>query len=353
MTRDPHPLGPRAGAIIHTLHRHPRGAAGHIACAVLAVTLVACGGADKPAPAAPAAIRPAAGGGSRDTGATAETVAKEARGALTCPARTATPPRAAGAPVDDVLGVRPGLGFEEAMNAVLCSHALLVAAPQAGRGFNLKAPEARSVRQGFSATFAEPRVVKTSKQIMQEMQADAMARGGNAVREDLKPGQAKWFVSTMGLPGQERVLSVAREERFAADQSPTIETVVEALVKKYGTPSRAQQAASGQMPLLRWAYDPTGRLVTDGSPLLHKCNGTSDPNGSVTLTPDCGIVVQALLVPQRTNPGLVDRMQVGVVDQDGGYRMIAATEQALAQSDRDRRSQELEKAAKSAKAPSL
>lgn len=28
------------------------------------------------------------------------------------------------------------------------------------------------------------------------------------------------------------------------------------------------------MPLLRWAYDTAGRLVTDGSPPLHKCNGT-------------------------------------------------------------------------------
>ena len=353
MTRDRHPVGRSEGAVMSTLHRHPGGVAARMACALLAVTLVACGDADKPTPAAPVANRLAAGGGSRDTGATAETVAKEARGTLSCPARTATPPRAAGAPVDDMLGVRPGLGFDEPMNAVLCSHALLVAAPQAGRGFNLKAPEARSVRQGFGASFAEPRVVKTSKQVMQEMQAEAMARGGNAVREDLKPGQAKWFVSNMGLPEHERVLSVAREERVAADQSPTIETAVEALVKKYGTPSRTQKAAANQIPVLRWAFDPTGRLITDGSPLLHKCNGTSDPNGSVTLTPDCGIVVQALLVPQRTNPELVDRMQVGVVDQDGGYRMIAATEQALAQSDLNRRSLEVEKAAKSAKAPSL
>ena len=103
----------------------------------------------------------------------------------------------------------------KALNAVLCTHELLVATPAVNRGFNLKAPEARSVRQGFGAAFAEPHVVKTSRQIMQEMQIETLARGGNAVREDLKPGQVKWFVATMGLPGQERVLSVAREERYA------------------------------------------------------------------------------------------------------------------------------------------
>lgn len=316
----------------------------------LAVALAACGGADTPAPGP---NKPAAGSTPRDAGAPAEVVAREARGGLSCPARIASPPRAQGGPVDDVLGVRPGLGYDEAMAAVLCTHELLVATPQTGRGFNLKAPDARSVRQGFSAVFAEPRIVKSSKQIMQEMQADAIARSGNAVREDLKPGQAKWFVSTMGLPGQERVLSVAREERFAADQNPTVETVVEALLKKYGTPSRVQPITRGQLPVLRWAYDPTGQLATEGSALFHKCQGTSDPNGSVSLAPDCGIVVQALLVPQRSNPDLVDRLQVGVVDQGGGYGMIVATEQGLDQSDRERRAKEVDKAAKNTKAPSL
>jgi hypothetical protein len=53
------------------------------------------------------------------------------------------------------------------------------------------------------------------------------------------------------------------------------------------------------------------------------------------VTADCGLVVQALLIPQKTNPQLVDRMQVGVVNQSSGYRM------------------EVEKSAKNTKAPSL
>ncbi|MFT3665847.1 hypothetical protein [Piscinibacter sp.] len=73
----------------------------------------------------------------------------------------------------------------------------------------------------------------------------------------------------------------------------------------------------------------------------------------MSVAPDCGIVVQALLLPQRTNPGLVDRLQVGVVDQGGGYRLLVATEQGLEQSDRERRARELDKAAKTTKAPSL
>jgi hypothetical protein len=185
------------------------------------------------------------------------------------------------------------------------------------------------------------------------MQDDAIARSGNAVREDLKPGQMKWFVGTMGLNGQERVLSVAREERFAAEQSPSIDALTEALLKKYGKPTRHQRGSGAQGPFISWAYDPLGRPVTETSPLFHKCVGSSSPDGGVNLSPDCGIVVQATLIPQRTNNALVDRMQVGVVDQAGGYRLITSTEQALNQSDQQRQAQEVEKAAKNAKATRL
>ena len=272
---------------------------------------------------------------------------------MSCPPKIASPARAEKAPVDDVVGVRPGLTYEEAVNAVLCSHPLLVAGPATGRGFDLKAPQATTVRQGFVARPAEPRVVRTSKQILQEMQRDTIARGGNALREDLEPGQMKWYVATMGVRGQERVLSVAREERFAADRSPTIESVAAALLKKYGPATLDQRASSTRLPLLRWAYDPLGRPIAETSPLAGRCTGSSDPDGAVNLSPDCGIVVQAMLIPQKANPELVDRMQVGVVDQAGGYRAITATEQALGQVDQQRRAQEVEKAAKNSKAPTL
>ena len=325
------------------------------AIASLAMSLAGCGKPETPAPAAApaAAPRTATAPADAEQGASAEAVAKQARAGLSCPAKSASPPRAANAPVDDVLGVRPGVGYEEAKSMVLCTQDLLVATDEKGRGFDIKVPQPQLVRQGFSARMAEPRVVKTGKQIVQEMQRDAMARGANAIREDLKPGQMKWFVATMGVPGRESVLSVAREERFSAEQPQTVANVTAALLKKYGTPTRDQHATATQLPLIRWAYDPMGRLLTETSPLFGKCMGMTDPNGSVNLSPDCGIVVQAMLIPQKANPDLVDRLQVGVVDQAGGYRMIAETERALGQADEQRRAQEVAKANRNAKGPSL
>jgi len=337
----------------------------------VALAIAGCGGADKAPPAAPAPQKapPAAAApkapapvaaadkkpaaAARDQGAPAEEVARQARGDLTCPPKIATPARAEKAPVDDVLGVRPGMTYEEAMNLALCAHPLLVATPAGGRGFNLKVPQGTTLRQGFAVREAEPRVVKTSKQIMKEMQDETIARSGNAVRENLKPGQTRWFVGTMGLPGQERVLSVAREERYATDQSPTVDNLTAALLQKYGKPTRNQRGTSGQLPFVVWAYDPLGRPITETSPLYNKCTGSSDPDGGVHLSPDCGLVVQAMLVPHRTNPELVERLQVGAVDQAGGYRLITATEQAFGQAEQQRRAQEVERAAKNTKAPKL
>lgn len=318
----------------------------------LLAPLAGCNKSDPPAASATAA-RPAGIAKPADATVPASEVARQSRGQLSCPAKVTTPARAATAPIDDVMGVRPGLSYEEAMGTLLCTHELLVASVEAGRGFTLKAAQANTVRQGFAVRMAEDRVARSSKQILQDLQRDAMARGGNAVREDLQPGQAKWFVGTMGLPGQERVLSVAREERFATDQSPTLETVTAALLKKYGTPTFGSRPSGTQQPVLRWAYDPQGRPVAEGSALQHRCIGNSDPNGGFNLSPDCGLVVQAMLIPLKSNPALVDRMQVGVVDHAGGYRMIGETEQGLALADQQRRAQEVERAGKNAKTPTL
>ena len=314
--------------------------------------LAGCGKSDRPTATAGSGQAAAT---SSDMNASAEQVAKAARGDLRCPAKLTTAALGNNAPVEDVLGVRPGLTYEEAANLVMCSQDLLVIKPDNSRGFDIKT-YGQSVRQGFTARFAEPKVVKTGREIVKEMEAEATARGLNAVREDLKPGQVKWYVGTMGVPGQERVLSVAREERFAADQTPTVDTVRAALVKKYGEPTQPISVGSGYRSVvttLMWAYDPLGRRIPETSPLYQRCDGTADPGSGIHLSPDCGVAVAANIIAVRDNHALVDRLQVGVVDQSGGYKMIAATEQGLRQGDQQRQAQEVQKAAKDAKAPSL
>ena len=315
----------------------------------LCAVLVACGQNGPAEPGSPGTF-----GGkpkSQPSGdASAEQVAKESRGDVDCPADIDTPKRAENAPVDDVVGVRPGLTFEEAANVVLCTNELLVASPPSTQGFNIKTYGA-TIRQGFSARFAEPRVVKTSKQIMQEMQDDMIARSGNAVRADMLPGQSKWYVSTMGLPGQERVIAAAREEWFAEGRNPTMQSVADALTRKYGQPTRRQVAP--HVISMAWMRDPQGRFLPETSPLARQCVAMSSPNGGSNFSPDCGLVVAAMIWPLRDNPALAEHFEVGVADQANGYQLIVDTEQALENQEMDKRKQQVEDAAKNADGPQL
>ena len=291
--------------------------------------------------------------------ATAEDVADDARGKVRCPARIATAERAKDAPVDDVMGVRPGLTYEEASNIVMCSHDLLVVQADTSRRFNLNT-YGQTIRQGFTANFAEPRVHKDARDYMRELNASAMARSNNAARNTDKPGQSSWYVSTMGLPGQERVISLAREEWFEDGRNPTRASVEQALIKKYGPPAlvwRAEALPNGRLSrhgdTYRWIYDTFGRRVSETSPLYQRCDGISSTRGGGSFSPDCGIVVEALVLPVLDNLALARSMTVGVIDQAGGYEAIAGTEQALQQGDAQRRAREVEEASRNAVTPTL
>jgi hypothetical protein len=318
--------------------------------------LAACGGEEPAQPAAnagpagAAAGSAGAGAGTSRIAATAEKVAAESRGKVKCPAKIQSPPRAADAPVDDVLGVRPGMTYEEAANLVMCSHDLLVVNVNTRQGFKIQT-YGQTLRQGFSARFAKPRINQTSQEIMKEMQDRTMASGTNRVVRDMEPGQAKWHVGTMGMPGEERVISVGREEWFAEGRNPTLDSVAQALVTKYGTPTSEQ--TPGYNRYMEWSYDALGRPITETSPLYGRCRGNADPDAGVNLTPDCALVVTANVSGTRENPQIAQYMQVGVVDQGTGYAALMAAEQGLQAMEDQRRAQQVEEAARNADAPQL
>ena len=318
----------------------------HLAATLFTALLLAgCGGDDEDI----SLPDPSSGrGGAAEEVKSAEEVAEAAREDLDCPADVDTPPRAEGAPVDDVVGVRPGLSYDEAKNLVLCTHELLIA-QEGARGFNMQT-YGQTIRQGFTARFAERE--KTADELRKEITEGWMDRAGNAVQQDMLPGQSKWYVGAMGMPGQERVIAVAREEWFEEGKNPTGESVAQALVKKYGQPSRSYENQYGHRTL-DWIYDPRGRAVTETSPLFQQCTGISDPDGGTNYSPDCGLVVQARVNTLDSNRQLAQYMQVGVIDQANGYQAITATEQALQAGDAQRKAREVEAAAENADAPQL
>ena len=162
----------------------------------------------------------------------------------------------------------------------------------------------------------------------------------------MKPGESKWYVGTIGLPGKERVINAAREEWFAEGRNPTMESVEQALLKKYGTPTRNQPSSGGQK-YITWAYDTFGRPITETSPLFNQVHGRGRSGWRRELLAGLrrgGRPRPIFSMPD--NPALSRFFQVGVVDQAGGYEALTATEQGLQQMDAARKAQQVKEAAK-------
>lgn len=289
-------------------------------------TLAACGSGkapDKAAAQSPARPAPAAATKAK---ATPAQLAAEARGKVSCPAPRETLARAAGAPVDDVVGVRPGMRYEEAANLVLCMNERLVV-QEANPAFHMQT-YGQKVRQGFAANF-----MRDSS-------------------ETWLPGLSRWHVITMGMPGEERVIRVAREEWFEKDKYPTVASVEQSLIAKYGPPTDRHQPTALNRAL-GWSHDPQQRPINEGSPLHRQCRGAAALNGEANFSTDCGIVVSAVIVGRSENPELAGSVQVSVIDQAGGYETLDATEQGLQRLEAQRRALEVQHAQKNASGPTL
>ena len=311
-----------------------------VTCVVAALAIAGCGSKDdNDAPiGAVDTSKPAPSGE-----ATAEQVAKEMRGDVKCPAK-ASSPRPEGAPVDDVVGVRPGMSWNEAATFVLCDHPMMVVTENTGRNYQINT-YGQKLRQGFDGSFAEPRVVKTSRDYLREMSEDAIRRSGNAAAAPMTPGTSRFYVSTMGLPGQEQVISVAREEAYAEGKQPTVESLTQALIAKYGPPSEAND--NGRVVQMWWEYDPSGRKIQQ------QCRISAGVNAATSLSTACGISVAAYISASQTNPGLAHSLAVTSQHGAWGYELLERTENALKSVDASKKAKELEDASKNAGAPKL
>ena len=276
--------------------------------------------------------------------ASAEQVAKEMRGSVRCPA-TESNPRQAGAPVDDVVGVRPGMTWNEAATVVMCDNPMIVVTENTGRNYDIQT-YGQKLRQGFDGRWAEARVVKSSRDYLREMSEAAARRSGNAAAAPLPGGQSRFYVSTMGLPGEERVISVAREEAYAEGKQPTIESLTQALIAKYGQPSHAND--TGRLVQMWWEYDPTGKRMEEG-----QCRMAISPDAGTSLSTSCGITVGAQIQASNTNQGLARSLAVTSQSGAWGYELLTKTEAALKVADASKKVKELEDASKNASAPKL
>jgi hypothetical protein len=155
----------------------------------------------------------------------------------------------------------------------------------------------------------------------------------------------------MGLPGQEQVVSVAREESFAEGKQPTVDSLKKALIAKYGEPS--QENDSGANSRLYWEYDPSGAKITKGSPRLGICQIDVGSDAATSLSTGCGVTVGAGIQGASNNPGLVRSFAVTSQNGAQAIAVLKSTEDALKLAADARKAKELNDASKKARAPKL
>lgn len=297
--------------------------------AVLGVVLLlgACGKSDEPArPAAPAAATAAAKPPPR---AAAPPRPEDTLPAPRCPSRAG-----ASLPGPDIVGLKLGMPFDEALDHARC------ALPEGVFGISnrwfqqLRTGSTALNNQGFTIQRGD-----TSDCDYRKI-GDAQKCGlGRRVWDHVAEAVS---VATPGLDGRQVVLGIWRQQHWKPGEMPSRDSVLQALRDKYGREGELLDTLHGTVS---WRYDPAGNPLARGDPRFQECFGIRARPGTQAWREGCGLSISADLVPPRDNPQLVQSLYVGIAHQE---RLLAAGDAMQAELDRldaERRAAEVQRAA--------
>ncbi|PWG62718.1 hypothetical protein [Sediminicurvatus halobius] len=244
-----------------------------------------------------------------------------------CPPPAVLPPRAEGAPVDDILGLRPGMGFVEVRDRILCRGS--TPHLETAALWNVRQNYGLSTRQLLRATNGEPCTTQA---------ADCDDGGRFTPRRDLTEEIVVLFT---GMPEAERAHAIWRRTRFPAEASPSVASLVEALSEKYGAP-HFQETESGMYntsprrgsTTLSWVYDPRNRAVPREQAAGFRRNCLNGPKPYFATRHSwnggCGLTVRAEILPVPGSELVASGLDVVVFHQSALMQGTRAFEAELA-----------------------
>lgn len=302
-----------------------------LACVLAAGTgvLVGCGKGESPADGTSDA-RPAAG---------ARAPERQARK----PKRDCPPTLSAGAarqggPVDDIVGLRPGMTYDDVVAVLECRDDITA----------FQTAEMWSIRQNFG--FPTRQLLRASNGVPCT-EADRTPRaGGTRVEcdtggnrfEPLKNISEEFIVLFTGMPGEEIARAVWRRSVFPEDGYPANASLVEALTQKYGAPLIQESEMNyyntaprpGAALNLSWPYDRGGKMFSRDQAVTFNrdCANGMKPwfGASHTWNSGCGLTIRAELMPVEGSRLMARSMDVLVVDQAALFNSSREFEAQLA-----------------------
>lgn len=231
-------------------------------------------------------------------------------------------PAPAGSPPNDVLGIRPGDGIDEAKLRLKCANKGFRFEP-GHDGFALpempggsRAVTRLTARRG-EISGCDPAHPETMKTCLDE--DPSFSRVDETV-----------VLHLAGTPGQEKVIAVTRELNYPDGEEVAAETLGKDLIAKFGAePDTSASFASSAR--LRWVFDGQGRRMSAANPDLASCANAvgSGSGGPSQLREGCRLTVNAWVDVKSDNPQLARSFGMILVDQQAALDAIGMAKDAI------------------------
>jgi len=310
---------------------------------VAALFLVACGGSEEEAPSAESE-----NGGAKP--AQQQAAATSPKAPRKCPAKVTTGIRPDGAPVDDIVGIRPGMSFEDAEWVLACRDDVPI----------INVADKWTIKQNYDIPTRQ--LIRASDGVLcsgQDIARDMGSMGSSKTCDDggykfkpVKNSTQQIIVALNGMPGEEKVGAIWRRNAFPEGESPAIEALIKSLGEKYGPPHTSSKDRRGVTNLV-WVYDLLNRPMSQSSRDWGNCANVSISASFAAAqrwSAGCGLTVKAAIAPVYGNELLAREMNMGVMHQKNFYEEGEQFMQALQAAHEARKQDE---AAGAASAPDL
>lgn len=254
-----------------------------------------------------------------------------------CPPRLVAAPRSADAPVDDIVGLRPGMAYDDILALLECRDDIrsVQSAPLWSASQNYGIPTRQLLRASDGIPCSDAEIGARS--------ANCDSGGGRF--EPLRGITREYIVSFTGMPRQEVARAIWRRVLYTEDDTQAASVLTQSLSEKYGVPQlqatgdhlRINNVRAGATNLI-WLYSRDGKPTpppagqfTSAALNYETCINGPQPQFATQhgWNSGCNLTIRAEILPRDGNRLLARELNMVVMNQRDLYHGGQQFEQAL------------------------